>query len=166
MILFVTSHPQGAECLARMREATSDEVVLAESLNRAVVLLRAEPYVAVVLDQYLLETEPDQAESVLQHLGTAIPVHVNLAVSGLERLVREVRFAVHRRRREEQAARRAAVSSLHSELNETVTALLLSCELALDTPNLPPQATEKLRSAHGLVKKLRSQLQSEEVTPN
>lgn len=166
MILFVTSHPLGAECLARLRQATDEEVVLAESLNRAAILLRSESYLAVVLDQYLLETEPEQAESLMQHLDTAIPVHVNLAVSGMERLAREVRFAICRRRREEHAARRAAVSSLHSELNETVTALLLSCELALDTPDLPPQASEKLRSAHGLVRKLRSQLQPDEISRN
>lgn len=160
MILFATSHPQAAECLARLREVTDQEVTLAESLNRAVTLLRSEDYVVVVLDQYLIETQPDEIDSVLQHLGTAIPVHVNLAISGVERLAREVRFAVHRRRREELAARRAAISTLHSELNETVTALLLSCELVLEAPDLPSRVTEKLRSAHALVKKLRSQLDS------
>lgn len=149
-----------------MHEATNEEIVLAEDLHEAVTLLRTDSYLAVVLDQYLLETEPDEADSVMQHLGTAIPVQVNLAISGLERLVREVRFALLRRRREEQAVRRAVVGNLHSELNETVTALLLSCELALDTPGLPSQASEKLRSAHGLVKKLRSQLQPEGVNHN
>lgn len=164
MVLFVTSHSQASECLARLREVTNQEVVLAGTLNQAVTLLRSEDYLAVVLDQYLLETEPAEVDSVLQHLGTAIPVHVNLAISGIERLAREVRNALHRRRREELAARQAAISNLRSELNETVTALLLSCEMALDTPDLAPRAAEKLRSAHGLVKKLRSQLEPGEVS--
>jgi hypothetical protein len=85
---------------------------------------------------------------------------MNLAICGVERLAREVRAAVLRRRREEAAARQAAVATLHSELNGTVTALLLSCELALEAPGLSRAAAENLRSAHGLVKKLRSQLES------
>jgi hypothetical protein len=78
----------------------------------------------------------------------------------MERLVREVRVAVQRRRREEARARQAAIGKLQSELNGTVTALLLSSELALETPGLPATATEKLRSVHELVEKLRRQLGS------
>lgn len=160
MILVVSPNLRADECMAALRHATNEEVALADSLRKAATLLRTESYVAVVLDQYLLETEPDETEAVMQHLGTAIPVQVNLAISSVERLVREVRAAVQRRKREEVAARQAAVSTLHSELNSTVTALLLSCELALDTPGLPSAAVEKLESAHGLVRKLRSQLQT------
>jgi hypothetical protein len=114
----------------------------------------------VVLDQFLLETEPHEAGSTLEHLGTAIPVQVNLAITGIERLVREVRSAVQRRQREEVRARRAAVGRLQSELNGTVTALLLSTELALETPGLPAAASEKLEAVHDLVLKLRRQLES------
>ena len=117
---------------------------MAENLRRAATLLRSESYLAVVLDQYLLETEPDEIDTAMQHLGTAIPVQVNLAISGLDRLVREVRAAVERRKREEAAARQAAVGALHSELNGTLTALLLECELALRVPGLPATVTEKL----------------------
>jgi hypothetical protein len=49
---------------------------------------------------------------------------------------------------------------LHSELNGTVTALLLSSELALQAPDLPPAAAEKLKSVHELVKKLQKELES------
>jgi len=91
-------------------------------------------------------------------------VQVNLAISGMERLVREVRSAVQRRQREEERARRAALGAIYGELNGTVTALLLSTELALQAPGLPPAASEKLQSAHDLVKKLRRQLESAEPT--
>ena len=124
----------------------------------------AEDYRAVVVDQYLLESEPHETQSTLEHLGTAILVQVNLAITGMERLVREVRAAVQRRQREEVRARQAALAKLHSELNGTVTALLLSSELALATPDLRPAATEKLQSIHELVKKLRQQLESMAVT--
>jgi hypothetical protein len=160
MILLVTPSERSAECAAALNEATGEEIVVAESLSRAATFLRAECYLAVVLDQYLLEAEPHEAETTLGHLGMAIPVQVNLAISGMERLVREVRAAVQRRQRDETRARRAAIGQLHSELNGTVTALLLSSELALETPDLPAAANEKLQSVHELVQKLRKQLES------
>jgi len=160
MILVVTPNMRADDCAVAIRQSINEGVVLAESLHKAATLLRNESFVAVVLDQYLLETEPHETETVMEHLGTAIPVQVNLAISGVERLVREVRAAVQRRKREETAARQAAINTLHSELNSTVTALLLSCEMALGTPGLPLEAMEKLRSAHGLVKKLCMQLEA------
>jgi hypothetical protein len=160
MILVVTPNLAAEDCAEALRQATSEEIVMAASLGEAAALLRTESYLAVVLDQYLLETEPDETETVMRHLGTAIPLQVNMAISGGARLAREVRAAVQRRQREQTAARRAAVSTLQSELNGTVTALLLSCELALVAPGLPTTAAEKIESTHELVKKLRSQLES------
>ncbi len=160
MILLVTSSGRAAECAAALNQATGERVVVAESLARAVTLLRAECYLAVVLDQYVLEAEPGEVEATLAHLGTAIPVQVNLGISGMERLVREVREAVQRRQREEVGARKAVIGRMHGELNGTVTALLLSSELALETPGLPAAAAEKIESVHELVKKLRKQLES------
>jgi hypothetical protein len=160
MILLVTPSERATECAAALHEATGEEIVVAESLPRAATLLRTECFLAVVLDQYLLEAEPHEAETTLEHLGTAIPVQINLAISGMERLVREVRAAMQRRQREEIRARHAALGRLHSELNGTVTALLLSSELALETPGLPGAAAEKLQAVHALVEQLRRQLGS------
>jgi len=58
------------------------------------------------------------------------------------------------------AARQAAIGKLQGELSGTVTALLLSTELAMETPDLPPAAAEKLRSVLKLVQQLRRQLES------
>ncbi len=160
MILVVTPNLAGEKCIKALGQSTSEEVVVAKSLREAATLLRTESYLAVVLDQYLLETEPTETDPVMRHLGTAIPLQVNFAISGVTRLVREVRAAVQRRRREEAAARWAAVSTLQSELNGTVTALLRCCELALGVADLSHEAAEKIESAHQLVKKLRSQMES------
>jgi hypothetical protein len=167
MILLVTASARASECAAALNEATREEVVVAESLHRAATLLRKQCYLAVVLDQHLVEAGPkdrNDAESVFECLGTAVLVQVNLAISGVERLVREVRASVQRRQREEVRARQAALGRLNSELNDTVTALLLSSELALGTSGLPPAASEKLRSVHELVEKLRRQLMCTSLT--
>ena len=160
MILLVSPIDRANQCARALREDIGEEVVVAENLRQAATWLRSQSYLAVVLDQHLLETEPDEIDTVMQHLGTAIPVQVNLAISGLDRLLREVRAAVERRKREEAAARKAAIGTLHSELNGPLTALLLHCELALEVPGLPPSAAEKLHSAHKLVNKIRAQLET------
>jgi hypothetical protein len=160
MILLVTPNLRGRECAAALSEAIGIEAVVTESLQRATTLLRTQEYDSVVLDQYLLETEAEQTGTLMEHLGSAIPVQVNLAVSGMDRLVREVRAAVERRKREQAIARRVAQESLQSELSDTVTALLLHCELAIASPGLPPSTVERLQAARELVDKLRMQLHS------
>src|SRR4030088_1155800 len=82
MILVVTPNLAAEDCAKALRQATSEEIVMAASLGEAATRLRTESYLAVVLDQYLLETEPDETETVMRHLGTAIPLQVNLAISG------------------------------------------------------------------------------------
>jgi hypothetical protein len=159
MILLVTPSERAPECAAALHAATGDQVTTAESLARATTLLRADHYQVAVLDQYLLEAEPDEAGTLIEHLDTAIAVPVNLAITGVDRLAREVQTATERRRREQGQARHAAIGQLQSELNGTMTALLLSVELARETPGLPPEAEQKLQSVHELVKGLRRQLE-------
>jgi hypothetical protein len=45
-----------------------------------------------------------------------------------------------------------------SELKESVTALLLSCDLALAIPGVPTPAAEKLRAMHDLACQIRQRL--------
>ncbi len=160
MILLVTASEQALECSTALTRATGEQVLVAESLVRATTLLRVESYLAVVFDQNLLEARPQEAATTFEHLGNAIPVQINFGISGMERLVRDVRAAVQRRQREEVGARQAVMGKLHGELNGTVTALLLSTALALEDRSLPPAAAEKLQSVHELVTKLRRQLES------
>ena len=160
MILLITPYASAQHCGQALEEATAESVQVAENLRQAVARLRSTEYLAVVIDQSLLETEPQESELVLQHVGTAIPVYVNFAISGVERVVRELRAALNRRKREESIARQAAERTLRSELKSSVTAMLLSCELALQTPNLPAAATEKLRAVHDLAKDMRARLTS------
>ncbi|HEV2470287.1 MAG TPA: hypothetical protein VGS78_13945 [Candidatus Sulfotelmatobacter sp.] len=112
-----------------------------------------------VIDQFLVETEPEDSDQMIEHLGTAFPVYVNFGVSGMERLVRDVRSALHRRRREEAAARRAVAEQMQCEMRETLTAMLLSCELAMSVPNIPELATEKIRNIDVLARELRLRLE-------
>jgi hypothetical protein len=142
-----------------LQAATEMETHWAQSLQEAATRLREQTYSAAVINQFLLETEPDESDQMIEHLGTAFPVYLNFAVTGMDRLVREVRSALNRRKREEGAARRAVEEQMRSEMRETLTALLLSCELAMSVPNVPVPAVEKIRVIDNLARELRPRLE-------
>lgn len=159
MILLITSSARGQECADALNAATGRETHWAQNLQQASTRLREQTYSAAIIDQFLLETEPEESDQMLEHLGTAFPVYLNFAVTGMERLLREVRSALHRRKREEAAARLAVVEQMRCELRETLTALLLSCELAMCVPDVPVPAVERIRSIDNLARELRLRLQ-------
>jgi hypothetical protein len=158
MILLITPSARGRECAAAVKADTGRETHWAENLQQAVFRLREEIYSAVVLDQFLLENEPAESDQVLEHLGTAFPVYLNFAISGMERLLREVRSALHRRQREEAQARRSVEDQIRSEVCESLTAMLLSCELAMAVPEVPAPAAEKIRLIDNLARDMRVRL--------
>lgn len=159
MILLVSEIERRGECAEALEQALQEPVRIAENLLEATTRLRIEDYTVVVFDGNLSQREPDEIETALTHLGTAIPLEINFAISGAERLLREVRAALRRRKFEEASAREAAARSLRLELNGTLTTLLLDCELAREANGLPAEATERLASLHSSAQKLRMQLE-------
>jgi hypothetical protein len=164
MILLLTPSARGQECADSLRAATGEETHWAQNLQEGSTRLREQTYSAAVIDQFLLETEPEEGDQMLEHLATAFPVYINFAVTGMERLVREVRAALHRRKREESAARRAVAEQMRSEMSETLTALLLSCELAMSVPEVPAPAADKIRAIDNLARDMRLRLAAPEAS--
>jgi hypothetical protein len=148
MILLITPSSKAQECVHALQEATGEPAHVAASFRQAAILLRAQEYAALVLDQNLLDAEPDESEVMLEHAATAIPVYVNFAISSTQRVVRELRAALQRRKREVASARNSAEQNLRNELKGNVTAMLLSCEMALEVGELPPSAQAKMRAAY------------------
>jgi hypothetical protein len=159
MILLITPSASGPQCAEALHAATSQDVHWAQTLQEGAARLREQIYSAAVIDQFLLETEPEESDQMVEHLGTAFPVYINFAVTNMERFLREVRSALHRRRREEASARRAVAEQMHNAMNETLTAMLLSCELAMSVPDVPDRATEKIRVIDNLARELRLRLE-------
>lgn len=158
MILLITPSARGQQCVDALKAATGNETHWAQKLEDAASRLREQTYDAAIIDQFLLETEPEEGDQMLEHLGTAFPVYINFAVTGMERLLREVRSALHRRKREETSARRAVEEQMRSQMSDTLTAMLLSCELAMGVPNVPPSAAEKIQAINSLARELRLRL--------
>jgi hypothetical protein len=160
MILLITPSARGQECAATLKEATGEETHWAENLHQAMNRLREQSYSAAVIDQFLTENEPGESDQVVEHLGTAFPVYLSFAVSGMERLLREVRSALHRRKREETQVRRAVEQQVRSEMFESLTAMLLSCDLAMSIPGIPGAAIEKIRTIDNLARDMRVRMGS------
>jgi hypothetical protein len=158
MILLITPSARGQECAATLKDSTGHETHWAENLQQAMARLREQAYLAVVVDQFLVENEPAESDQMLQHLGSAFPVYLSFAVSGKERLLREVRWALHRRKREETQARRSVEQQIRSEMFESLTAMLLSCDLAMSVPGVPDPAAEKIRVIDSLARDMRQRL--------
>lgn len=167
MILLTTPSARARDCAVAIEVDTQQATRVAESLQHAVALLRDEEFDVVILDQCMLDADPDQAEVVLQHTGTAILLTISFAVAETQRIMRELRSAVRRRARELQSAREAAEKTLRSELHEPLTAILLECELLLNMANLPLSAQEKLRSLRHSAQTIQQSLKAEQpvLTP-
>lgn len=158
MILLITPSARGQECAEHIREATGEESHWVHNLQEAFGQLRQQSYSVVVLDQFLLENEPGESDHMPDLLGTAYPIYVSFAVSGMQRLLREVRSALHRRQREESQARRSVEQQIHTEMFESLTTMLLSCELAMASPGLPAPVAEKIRVIDSLARDMRVRL--------
>lgn len=158
MILVISSLTKAQDGGRSLQDVTSETVTVCATQAEAIEKLEAQEFSAVVFDQLLLDTEPDDGEMVLKHLGTAVPVYLNFAVSSAARVARELRSALRRREREMLAARRDAEQALRHELKETATALLLSCEMALQVPDLPPPAEAKMQTVEALAREMSGKL--------
>ena len=160
MILLVTSSNRGVECGKSLEQTVGESVEVCENVRKAASMLRNNEYSTVILDDPMVEAEGDALESLLNNLGLAVPVYVNLAVSNAARITRELRLAMRRNRESRMIAIRAAESQLRSEIRDAVTGILLSTELAMRTPELPAEAIEKLASVCQLANGIRSRLES------
>lgn len=158
MILLITALSDSQKCASALQEATDEATVIAATLADAVRQLQEQEFSAVVIDQLLLDSEPEEAEVVFKHLGHAVPVYLNFALVGMSRVTRELRSALNRRNREVLVARREAEQALRHELNEKVTALMLSCEMALQVPGLPELAEVKMQAVDTLAREMREKL--------
>jgi len=160
MILLVTASKRGVECATVLQQVLAEPVQLADNLRRATSILRNEEFGAVVLDDAMVDANPDAVDILLNTSGMAVPVYVNLALSNSARVAREVRLALRRHDAARTIAMRAAESLLLSELRSAVTGILLSTQLVLNSQELPLEADEKLKLVCQLASQIRGRLET------
>ncbi len=157
-MLLVTNIPGAENCAAAITRQLGLGVELVSSGRAALAALRRREYTVVVLDENQTEADPAGADVLWQQAGLAIPIQVNLAISGSGRLLREIRAALQRREREQALALRAATQVIGGEINTTITGLLLQTQLMLSEPTIPTALLPKLQQVAQLAGTLRQQL--------
>jgi DNA-binding NtrC family response regulator len=157
-VLLVTASGLAESCASLLTGQLGLAVELAAGRRQALAALRRREFAVVVLDEGMAEADPAGAEVLWQQAGLAVPVQVNFAISGCNRVLREVRGAIQRREREVSLALRAATRVLEGEINTALTGLLLEAELALREPGLPAAASARMTRVLHLAGTLRQQL--------
>lgn len=157
-ILIVTGMEGAENCASTLSKLLGLECEVAQGRKAAISALKRNEYGAVVIDEGIIDSDAPGAELIWEQAGLAIPVQVNFALSGAQRLAREIRMALNRRERERSLAREAATAAIDSELKSTVAGLLLHSQLALADREIPPPVAEKLRVVADLAGSLREKL--------
>ncbi len=157
-VLLVTAVPAGESCAAVIGRQLNLAVEVAPNRRAALAALRRAEYSVVVLDEGMVEADPSGADILWQLSGVAIPLQINLGISGCNRVLREVRAALHRREKELALAMQAAARLLEGEMNTTLTGLLLQTQLALAEPEVPRNVSGKLEQILQLAESLRAKL--------
>ncbi len=162
MILLISASPRAHDYAAAVSRGTGCTIQTVPTLKRASARLRpgAERFSLVILDQALAENDPREVEVLMSRAGTALPLFLPLAICSPARVLADVRAALARREVEARLADEAARRRLSSELRGDVTAILLSSELALREPALPPRAQEKLKSVVQVAQQMRTRLEA------
>jgi signal transduction histidine kinase len=158
MILLITPSDKANSWAGALQAGTGETVRVAPLLRDGMKMLREHEFRVVVYDEQYIEAIALGAESLLAQCGSAVPLGINLSITRMERVLREVTAALKRSQAEKLKAQKAAVENLRSELNGALTGILLSADLALDAGPLPPTAQEKLHSIRELVHDVRRQL--------
>ncbi len=155
MILFVSASSRAADCAKAIEKAVRQTSAVCASAAEAAALSRSGEYEIVIFDQATLGNDPSDAAVILRNAEVAFPVYVNSALMNTPRIVSEVCAAIQRVQNERQAAMREAQALLRNEMKGEITGILLSAELLLSTPGIPPLAAEKARDIQQLATRLR-----------
>ena len=156
MILLVTKSHLAESCAMQIESAMGEDVQTASSLSRARTLFRTGRFRAIILDECLLQADAAAADSLLNDCRNACTIFVNMAISGIDRVARQVKTAA---RHEEQLQRQSqvlATVALKNELKDTITGLLLALDLACARQPADPS----LLQVQKLVHKLSAQLEA------
>lgn len=159
MILFLSPYQNAPDCAAHIERLTHEQVKIVDSLRLALASLRTHEFIAVVADENLVECTPGSADSLVQRMGAAIPVFVDMACLRGERVAKLVATACKRREAEYKIAREQAVAELRSEFKSELTGLLISSEMVLKTAGNPAETSDRVAAILEIAKRMKVRLE-------
>jgi hypothetical protein len=153
----------GAENLgAMLADQIGSRVEIATNRRMGLLCVRRGEFGVVVVEESLVEADPEWADQLWASTGLAIPLLANFSIQGGARLAREVTSALKRLSAEQVVARRAVASEMENELKSSLTGLLLQSELAMREPAGSPALMPKLKKLVELASGLRDRIDERE----
>jgi signal transduction histidine kinase len=157
-ILLIAPESTAPAVADALRKSLDAMVEIAANRRAGLAALRRGEYCLVLLDEALAAADAQAADLLYQNAVFAPVLEINFIITGPQRIVRQARAALTRRAHDQAQARAAVVAVLHSELNASLTGLLLESQLALRQAT--PEQEEKLKHVVELAGKLRNQLRT------
>jgi hypothetical protein len=156
----------GAENFAAVLARQIEVRVEVVTTRRAGLLaLRRSEFAVVVVEENLVESDPEWADQLWENAGMAIPMQINFSISGGARLGREVKSALLRRDAEYARALQVAATHVENELKGSLTGLLLQSELALREPAGSVALAPKLKLVVELAADIRDRFEKRQGGP-
>jgi CheY-like chemotaxis protein len=155
-ILLVSTDSLAQPIADMLRRDLDASVETAQTRREALTALRHEEFSLVLLEEALASLDLEGVDALYAAAGAAPVLEINFAICSAQRVLRQVKSALARRRQDEQLARAAAAVSLENELNSSLAGLLLESQLALRQAD--PVLAPKLRHLVELAGTLRDQL--------
>lgn len=155
-ILLIAPEPAATTVAQALRHDLDASVELTPHRRSSLSALKREDFSLILLDESLAAAEPDATQALYAAAGSAPVLEMCFAISGADRVLRQVRSALHRRAQDEAKARAAAAAALGNELNAALTGVLLESQLALRQAG--PELMPTLRHLIQLAGELRAQL--------
>lgn len=165
MILLIWASERAPDCAQAIERTFQQPVECVSSLAEACTRLQAEEFAAVLVDPWIADADPIQADYLIHHLGGAVLVFVNFAISGVERVLREVRAAFHRHSREVMRAQENTRIVLWNTLKDDLTAILLCCGVVREDPAISGAVEIRVKTIEEIAGRMKDKLaDSERIT--
>jgi hypothetical protein len=162
VILLVTGSARAQQCAEAIEEKSHQKTVVASTVAKAIASLERHEFEALVVDESLVQMDSSAEPALFGHAGTAVPIYVNLALHGAERVAAEVSVGLQRLARERAASMRAVGSEMRNQLGGEITAILLNAEMAM-RETVSPGVTEKLSVVQEMAQRMRQRLEGKVV---
>lgn len=157
-VLLIAPEPVAARVAEALRTELDASVEIVANRRAGLAALRRGEYALVLLEEALASADAEAADTLYTAAGASPVVEINFAITGIARIVRQVKSALTRRAHDRAQARAAAAASLQNELGASLAGLLLESQLALREAS--PQQAPKLRHLVELAGDLRNRLRA------
>lgn len=165
MIIVVSRSTRANDVCTALSNALGMDSRLTSSIEQTLPELRTGNVRILVIDDAIVDTNPQAVAIITEACETALPIFVKLSIHNVDRIVQEVKAYLRRHAAEETVALRSVEVAFRNELSSSLTSILLSTDFALGIRGVPAEAAAHLQNIRESAEQMRLMLEksSEQV---